>query len=300
MANGAAEYGMAQGFLQAGQRLSDKEQAGKAAEAQRKQELEDIKMRQQHEVNLKKMALKWEEQKALMSFKLEFEQELRDRQYEFDKINAAKEFEIDMLRTRAEIDFNMKEKARVDNMTRIQVKQEQLKKEVSEGRIAPDDPKFLDTMSKLNNRMTELDFGIDYSDAAEQSGYGNTVEPNIGTTPWWAEYSKERYQGTNEYEMAHKYIENQERSAPSYKDILAEMEAKQQVQAYSGAWDTNDLAELGLTKEGVINGVPDFTRPIISGTLKKLDTATAESILQETGGDKNKARELARQRGYEF
>ncbi len=33
---------------------------------------------------------------------------------------------------------------------------------------------------------------------------------------------------------------------------------------------------------------------------KQLDKATAMSILQETHGDKDKARELARQRGYAF
>ena len=33
---------------------------------------------------------------------------------------------------------------------------------------------------------------------------------------------------------------------------------------------------------------------------KELDEATAKSILKETGGDKNKARGIAKQKGYKF
>lgn len=48
-----------------------------------------------------------------------------------------------------------------------------------------------------------------------------------------------------------------------------------------------------------INGTP-FAEPDLPVPEKPLDPGTAKAILQEAGGDKNKARELARQRGYSF
>ena len=42
------------------------------------------------------------------------------------------------------------------------------------------------------------------------------------------------------------------------------------------------------------------TKPDAKGAGKQLDAATAKGILAEAGGDKGKARELAKQRGYKF
>lgn len=49
---------------------------------------------------------------------------------------------------------------------------------------------------------------------------------------------------------------------------------------------------------GQSSAVP--SRPMRSSAAKSLDAATAKAILDEVGGDKNKARELAKQRGYSF
>jgi hypothetical protein len=50
-----------------------------------------------------------------------------------------------------------------------------------------------------------------------------------------------------------------------------------------------------MTKPGQ---APTSPKTIPPGT--QLDQTTAESILKEAGGDKNKAREIAKKRGYKF
>ena len=76
--------------------------------------------------------------------------------------------------------------------------------------------------------------------------------------------------------------------------------AEQKAQHFSQSATQNSFAD--------INRMPpnDQPQPMVGptpqdqGAAKQLDAATAKSILAEAGGDKEKARALAAQRGYTF
>lgn len=83
------------------------------------------------------------------------------------------------------------------------------------------------------------------------------------------------------------------------KDVKAEasrlgIDEQEAVQMFDQWWDEQVGKERGQ-KFQKFGDREEFQEP--KGTL---DKAMAESILQEAGGDKEKAREIARQRGYEF
>lgn len=61
---------------------------------------------------------------------------------------------------------------------------------------------------------------------------------------------------------------------------------------------TVKASQLGPPQVGMGSGLMAGGRTF--GAKKKLDPGTAQSILAEAGGDKEKAREIARSRGYEF
>lgn len=59
----------------------------------------------------------------------------------------------------------------------------------------------------------------------------------------------------------------------------------------------NDKSKQILTKLGID---PSTIDPVSTGQVKQLDANTAKQILLQAGGDKNKAREIARKQGYQL
>lgn len=92
-----------------------------------------------------------------------------------------------------------------------------------------------------------------------------------------------------------------------YDWILQKVDARQQAKKYlkeaTNADDfnkrVNDLYSLKWTKSEIEKAFPGYKIPD-QQTSKMLDKTIAQSILKEAGGDKNKARQIAKQRGYTF
>lgn len=72
--------------------------------------------------------------------------------------------------------------------------------------------------------------------------------------------------------------------------VIKRIENRMKTQ-YPDQWETFGEEE---TQEQAPTPAP------VQSTIKKLDKETAKQFLEQTGGDKEKARELARQAGYEF
>lgn len=87
------------------------------------------------------------------------------------------------------------------------------------------------------------------------------------------------------------------------RDTVAEINRKQAAAQKSKA--TKSLAELPTAEEDTLLADLSAQKSALrsnagKGAMKPLDRVTAAAILKEAGGDKAKAREMARERGYTF
>ena len=115
----------------------------------------------------------------------------------------------------------------------------------------------------------------------------------------------------NKVRRYHNWIDKGYAPKDSYKQVIDEDAADESARNWlagaskkDGKYDESSLKyridaliEKGWTPEAIRKLMP--TKATMPST-KQLDANTARNILQEAGGDKNKAREIARKRGYSF
>lgn len=89
--------------------------------------------------------------------------------------------------------------------------------------------------------------------------------------------------------------------ANAYQNILKnEMYAGDSAAIQQAMQDIEKFYDESLATEEERSKRPSTGKEKVTKTTKQLDFNTAQALLKEAGGDKNKARQLARKRGYSF
>lgn len=204
----------------------------------------------------------------------------------------AKLWEIQKMELRSQVDFQREEQQRQRKLDSVDSALAQIDKEVLAGRMTEQEAYPI----KLKYQMSKM--GVDVPVSLLPPG---DEEERYGVRPYWMR-GKEAPEGTPERQLYEAKMEEQisgERRGvvPYYLDptfIGNYPEAARQAQEARGIFlSDEEFNDLGRGVEPTEAGAP-----VAAGT--PLDAATAKQILIEAGGDRDKAREIARQRGYSF
>lgn len=253
-------------------------------EAQRKQEQqarkEEIQEQRQYQQSMKQL----------------------DAQLDLEMYERSKRWEIDKMQLRSQVDFQREEQQRQRKLDSLDSAIQQIDKEVLAGRMTEQEAYPL----KLKYEMNKM--GVDAPVSLLPTG---DEDARFGVDPYWMR-GKEAPEGTPErqlYEakMAEGISGERRGVVPYYLDptfIGNYPEAARQAQEARGIFLSDEefesikrgTAELPLAGKQLDVGI----RTEKQAGVSPLSAAVARQILIEAGGDKEKARQIARQRGYSF
>lgn len=207
----------------------------------------------------KKAATEWELQKAIMRSQQEFQQELRLRQVQLEAQARAREWELEKMEMVSRIDFQQKEQARQLEMQRNQVMYDTLKQQIDKGIVGPEDSNW----PQIQNRLM-------YYQAKAQ---GADAPASLYSTP--SSVMKPKVKEAEARKFLGNIFGQQEAGTMTLDEGL--------IQAQEQGYDISQFKDLIPNQE-------------TEG--KVLDEETARQILNDAGGNKEVARQIARQRGY--
>jgi len=239
-----------------------------------------------------------------MQMEFDYRQSLRQQDMAIDlqMQERAKLWEIDKMQLRSQIDFQREEQLRQRKLDSIDSAMQQVDKEVLAGRITEQEA------YPIKQKLELSKVGV----SVPVSAFPGDEEDEYGVRPYWMR-GRDAPEGTPERQLYEAKLAEQisgERRGvvPYYLDptfIGSYPEAARQAQEARGIFlsdeDFNDLirgvtpTETPLADKQLDVGVR--TETPVGGVL---DAATAKQILMEAGGDRDKARQIARQRGYTF
>jgi len=255
------------------------------------------------------VAREWELQKMVLNSQQEFAHEQRLRQAELDGEARAKEWEVEKMEIKSRIDFEKEEKQRAKTMELFSAKAQKARESIEKGIVDKKDYQW------------QLDYYDYVADTGDERVSPAAFKPTVNrydTLSAEEEAKRQRIAAGLEPRAAtvRPTTLSPEQQATADR-IRAGIEARpsrfpladyrNNLLAITGdAYKDADLTELESTVREM--GVdPDTLNPaktqapgVPTGQGKQLDKTTAEQILKEAGGDRAKARELARQRGYQF
>ena len=212
----------------------------------------------------------------------------------------AKQWEIQKMELRSQIDFQREEKQRQRKLDSYDNVDAELDKQVLSGNVSEEDVKLY----RLKNDLARQGMNVSISELRQQQ------EDRFGVRPYWMR-GRDAPEGTPErqlYEakLAEGISGERMGTRPYYFDpsfLNTYPEAARQAQEVRGiflsdeefnAMARGEEAELPLGDKQLDVGVR------AEGEAGELDAATARQILAEVGGDRDRARQIARQRGYSF
>jgi hypothetical protein len=214
----------------------------------------------------------------------------------------AKMWEIQKMELRSQVDFQREEQQRLRKLDSFDSALQQIDKEVLAGRMTEEEAYPL----KLKYEMNKM--GVDAPTSLLPTG---GEDAKFGVDPYWMR-GREAPEGTPERQLYEAKMEQQisgERRGvvPYYLDpvfIGNYPEAARQAQEARGIFLSDEefesikrgTAELPLAGKQLDVGVRTERQEGVS----PLSAAVARQILIEAGGDRDKARQIARQRGYSF
>jgi len=225
---------------------------------------------------------------------MEYRETLRQQDIAIDlqMQERAKLWEIQKMELRSQMDFQREEQQRQRKLDSADNAIQQIDKEVLAGRMTEQEAYPLKQKYELNK------LGVDVPTSLLPTG---GEEDRYGVDPYWMR-GREAPEGTPERQLYEAKMEQQisgvrTGTVPYYLDpqfIGTYPEAARQSQEARGIFlsdeEFNDLMR-GRTPT-------EAGAPVAAGT--PLDAATAKQILIEAGGDKDRARQIAQQRGYSF
>ncbi len=212
----------------------------------------------------------------------------------------AKMWEIEKMQLRSQVDFQREEQLRQRKLDSYDNIDSQLDKEVQAGQMTEKQTEPY----RLKNDLARQGMNISISEITRQQ----EDEDKYGVRPYYLEPDFERDYPQLAEAKKKEVISGQRRgTVPYYLDP---------------EWlqDNRDIAMQVLESKGVlleedeidamIRGARPTELPLgdkqldigvrIEGQAKTLDASTARQILAEAGGDRDRARQIARQRGYSF
>ena len=266
--------------------ISAAKRAGKAKAAQRASE------------QAMAAAARLREKQQDMEYRMTLRQQ--DMAIDLQMNERAKQWEIQKMELRSQIDFQREEKQRQRKLDSYDNVDAELDKQVLSGNVSEEDVKLY----RLKNDLARQGMNVSISELRQQQ------EDRFGVRPYWMR-GRDAPEGTPErqlYEakLAEGISGERMGTRPYYFDpsfLNTYPEAARQAQEARGiflsdeefsAMAKGEDAELPLENKSLDVGVRAERE---AGTL---DAATARQILTEAGGDRDRARQIARQRGYSF
>jgi len=263
-------------------------------EAQRKQ---DIQMQQQYQQDMKVL----------------------DAQLDLEMYERSKRWEIDKMQLRSQMDFQREEQQRQRKLDSADSAIQQIDKEVLAGRITEQEAYPIKQKLELNKLgvnvpisafpgegedrygvrpyYTDPEFERDFPELAEAKRR-DVTEGRVGTVPY---HLSPEFLRTLPPSTAQEMLEN--------KGIFFDSDEEFEAWLVNLEGDTPTELPLG-DKQLDVGAKADQPELIFKGYGREriqagaqvgtLDAATARAILTEAGGDRDRARQIARQRGYSF
>lgn len=260
--------------------------AKQQAEARRAQEIqarkEDLEIQQQYQTNMK----------------------LLDVQLDLEKYERAKRWEIDKMEISSRVDFEREEQERTRKMNSISSAIQQIDKEVMAGRIT--EQEAYPIKQKLELSKTGVSIPV--------SAFPGEGDDRYGVRPYYTDPEFER--DFPELAAAKKRDVTEGRAgtipyhlSPEFLRTLPPSTAQEMLENKGIFFDNDEQFEEWLVnlERATPTVLPLGDKPLDIGVragaqvdVGVLDAATARQILAEAGGDKDRARQIARQRGYSF
>ncbi len=225
-----------------------------------------------------------------------------DTQLDLEMYERSKRWEIDKMQLRSQVDFQREEQQRQRKLDSFDSALQQIDKEVLAGRMTEQEAYPL----KLKYQMNKM--GVDAPVSLLPTG---DEEEGFGVKPYWMR-GRGAPEGTPERQLYEakmgQQISGERRGVvPYYLDpvfIGNYPEAARQAQEARGIFLSDEefesikrgTTELPLAGKELDVGV----RTKVQAGVSPLSAAVARQILIEAGGDRDKARQIARQRGYSF
>ena len=262
-------------------------------------------------------------QEKIQQMQMEFDYKQRFRQQEMDielEMDArARLWEVEKMEISSRIDFQREEQVRQRKLDSYDNIDSQLDKEVQSGRMTEKEAEPY----KLKNDLARQGMNVSISDITRQQ---EGDEDRFGVRPYYLEPEFERDFPELAAAKKKEVISGQRRgTVPYYLDpewLRANRDIAMQVLESKGVMLEEDEidamirgaepTELPLGDKtldvGVRKSQPELTfrgygaerRDVEEREEKTLDATTARQILAEAGGNRDRARQIARQRGYRF
>lgn len=188
----------------------------------------------------------------------------------------ARIWELEKMTMRSQADFQREEAARTRKLTGYDNVDAQLDKEIAAGRMSEKEAEPY----KLKNDLARQGMNVSINDLRKSD-----EDKQYGIPPYWMG-GKDAPEGSSERQLYESKLRegiSGERTgtipwylSPKYRNTEEGIQAQEEAGIF--------LDEEVQSEQGV----------------KSLDAATAKQILAEVGGDKERARQIARQRGYKF
>ena len=251
----------------------------------------------------------------------------------FEAEKRSQMWEIEKMSLRSQADFEREEGDRQQRLGSIDKKLLALEKEKDAGRFSSDELAYTNAVNYWTAQKDFVETGtkcpsipwyqhpsqfqepgaVSARGAVEAKAQGQ----DFGVSPYWMEF-KDAPEGSPEkaiYDSQLRSTTQEYRTGtrpthldPTFmrklpKDVAMEILASQEI--FIDSPEELDSFLQGLESEAPANTgvqVPPKSQETPRGgsTPRTLDTVTAQSILNEAGGNKERAREIARQRGYSF
>ena len=221
----------------------------------------------------------------------------------------AKLWEIQKMELRSQVDFQREEQQRQRKLDSLDSAIQQIDKEVLAGRITEQEAYPIKQKLELNKLGVSVPISAFRGDEADRYGVRPYyLEPEFERDyPELAEAKKREVisgqrRGTIPYYLDPAYIRTNPaaaRQAQEARGIFLSDEEFDSLKSGEGQMPLGDKQlDVGVRIEQPELIFKGYGKD--SGVEQPLDAATARQILTEAGGDRDKAREIARQRGYSF
>ena len=230
-------------------------------------------------------------QKAAQEDAQKYQQAVRqqDLMIDLQMRERAKLWEIEKMELASRMDFQRKETERQRKLTNIDNKLSQLEKEKESGKFSSNDPAYQKAINYWESQKMFVETGIKSP---------TTTGREFGIQPYWMA-GKEAPVGTPERQLYDAKLGQQisgvrTGTIPYYLDpswLKANRGIAQQVL---------EAHEVFLNESEIDALINQPNVPTTQPGTKTLDAETARAILMSVGGDKERAREIARQSGYSF
>ena len=221
----------------------------------------------------------------------------------------AKQWEIQKMELRSQIDFQREEKQRQRKLDSYDNVDAELDKQVLSGNVSEEDVKLY----RLKNDLARQGMNVSISELRQQQ------EDRFGVRPYWMR-GRDAPEGTPERQLYEAKLAEGISGVrtgtvpwdldPRYIRTAAAEESRVNRGIFLEPEDIDEFMGMGTAglplgdKQLDIGVRTDQPELIFKGYGERepgtLDAATARQILAEAGGDRDKARQIARQRGYSF